>query len=123
MRKREPKPPAGIPLDWTAPIHLTEHCRERARSRAGMHSLFAIRGEIRSAIIEGRVTRRKPNWTRGLGHAGSRDGAWYLWDAQATRCWVLVRERRRHLTVLTVVTSATDDTAGSHLREGLGYAT
>lgn len=90
-------------LRWLAPIHLTDHAERQARDRLGFFDPDEVRGEVRLALLEGRVSSRKPNWTRSLGHPGSRrEHEVFVWDKAATRCWVLAWTGAR-IHVLTVL--------------------
>lgn len=76
-----------VDLDWTAPIWVTDHALERARLRLdGPVERIDVRGEIRTAIVAGRVSAYQPRWTGGDRHDGRH---LYLWDRDELRCWVV----------------------------------
>lgn len=72
---------------------ISGHALNRYRERIGPEqSLEALRGEIRLAIITGRVSDRLPNWTRGIGRSGPPEtNRCFAWNEDATRCWILAR--------------------------------
>jgi len=112
-------------LDWLAPIDVGEDAVKRARGRLGWDDEKGVRGEIRSAILQGRVTAQRPNWTRGCGYDGAIGHVRYVWDADATRCWVLGVARSGRLFVKTVLVDPDAyhaSTAELHLRPAFRQA-
>jgi hypothetical protein len=79
-------------VNWYAPIKVSAHALARARDRLLVEmDEQDVRGEVRLALLEGRYSTQKPNWTRGVANAGEIDPhAHFAWDADAARCWVIV---------------------------------
>lgn len=104
--------------------HAVERARERLRWPDDGKLEERIRADVRVALVVGRVTDVRPNWSRGAGSDAPpvRRGCWYAWDADATRCWVLEQEDRRRVRVSTVVATV-DVTAersnDRHVRRGM----
>ena len=109
-----------IELDWTMPIDVSDHARQRCREWLGWDDPQDIRGEIRSAILEGRVSEHLPNWTGRRQHE-RRPGYLYLWDTEATRCWI-VYARVDEIFVATIALEhelQREIAAGRRLRTGM----
>jgi hypothetical protein len=109
-----------IELDWTMPIDVSDHARKRCREWLGWDDPQDIRGEVRSAILEGRVSDHLPNWT-GRRHNENRVGYRYLWNPEATRCWI-VYARVDEIFVATIALERslqTEITDGRRLRTGM----
>lgn len=113
-----------IELDWTTRIEVSRHSRKRCRDWFGWDDADDIRGEIRSAILEGRVAERAPNWTRRRLEDEQDEkipGYHFVWNAEAIRCWVLF-VRARAIDVVTLLLdhdTETEIVAERHLRTGM----
>lgn len=85
--------------DLLDPIAVTFHAKLRLGERFGPHpdQEARARGEIRAAILDGRVATSPP-----LGLRGTGAHTWYAWTRDARRVYVL-RCRRRPLVVVTVL--------------------
>lgn len=112
--------------DPFAPISVSDHAEERAFERLGWERPAAdrIRGEVRSALLSGRVTTVRPNWTRGWTEDELPRLPMYrfVWDADASRCWLLEIHRGGQIKVVTAF-SGTDEVSERaeerHVRKGM----
>ena len=93
-------------LDPFAEVVFTQHALERMAYLLdlGPEDHAAVRGELRSAIFADRIATRTPNWVHSrVKDAPERAGFLYLWDPDATRCWVVAPYKRgRQINVVTV---------------------
>lgn len=97
-------------LDFLAPITVRYHAMSRARERFGREvEESAIRGAVRVGVLERRVSDRRPLWTILPGSAGPGRGAvrrvdfHFVWDEDATHCWVVGRDLSGGLHVHTLL--------------------
>lgn len=110
-------------LDWLAQIIVPHHAQQRIRERIGELDIDVVRGEIRSGILAGRVTGKRPNWTRGGTDdpAAAKGNCSYVWDKPPTRCWVVHTGGSERIVVKTVLLSTDAENrvaAGRLLRSG-----
>lgn len=110
-------------LDWTDTVTISTHAEERITTYLGRVDLELVRGEIRSAILADRVADHQPNWTRGCNSPGEQNPtARYLWNPDATRCWVVVKNSARVIVVKTVLLAEDVEAArgeSHHVRTGM----
>lgn len=119
------------PADFAKPIEVSPHsllrCHERLRWKGGEEDIAErIRGEIRSAIIGGRVAGSRPNWTRPYPRESPITGdELFVWPPEVTHAWVIA-VRGGVITVASVIEEYDSTQAraaqSQRLRHGLGYA-
>lgn len=111
-------------LDPLARIVFAGHVGLRWTERfGGILDESAARGEIRAAIVEGRLSGRRPAFAqsssvRRPGRADDPDGAVFLWPVGESRCWVAQPLAEGGLFIRTVL-AATPDLDARRLRPGL----
>jgi hypothetical protein len=102
------------------PISITRHAIEQAQTRHGdfwrERGVDGIYHEVLHALLDGRKAKTVPRWavivdrrSKGKRNAGTH---WYVWNAELTRCYVVVRSHSsRHggpaYHVITVLRGAT----------------
>lgn len=98
-------------------IHVTGHALDRVRQRGllpdGKHPLPFVYGEVRQALVEGRIAKSQPRWCAGekkRGHS-QRGTMRFVWDVDELRCYVIKRGIRDHA----------DGTATKHRKPGTNW--
>lgn len=102
-----------IPDDlWARRVRVEPHAVERVRARLGWGDEERVAGEVRLAILEERVSEKRPEWTN---RSGRRRGDQrhrnriYVWPATYDRCWVVaVDAGGAYLFVVTVLLDGED---------------
>lgn len=112
--------PFGAFAEIIVPDHVVARVRERLGWTGGWRE---IRVEVRLDLIAERLTLHRPNWTRGdsFGGASRKEPIGYAYNADATRCWVLVQSGSR-VVVKTLLTGYDDRMAeaqDARLRAGM----
>jgi hypothetical protein len=109
-------------------ISVTGHAEKRARERLlwedDGHLEERIRADVRVALVVGRVTNVRPNWSRGQNadEPRTRSSCWYAWDVDASRCWILELRGPDLVQVSTVIAAVAviaDRSDDRHVRRGM----
>lgn len=113
-------------VDWTLPVVITEHVRERiilridgaTKARWGEDFDRGAASEIRAGIAVGRYTRHPPDWATTNAKA-----SWELYVRNATddRAWVVLVQAPGTIVVKTVLSRAERHSGEHRVRPGFTH--
>jgi hypothetical protein len=106
-------------LSWASRISVSDHALKQAERRLGWNEAPRIRGEVRAALVVGRVSELRPAWTHGDDRERMQDGLRFAWDAKLSRCWVLLPMESGRILVKTLLLRYDDHVDDLERRRGL----